>query len=113
MATLKEMFHTYLADLFPEEAEFTDDGGQRLRIIYSIPETVPGQRYSRPIVVIFEPVVITEFQAAIDQANVPRQDRIGDALCEIVQSALERRYDVHGPRHSAFEIHIDSEATDL
>lgn len=112
MTSLTNMFHTYLADLFPENAEFVDDGGQKLRIIYPIPEAVPGRRYSRPVVVEFERYVIGEFQAAIDSNNVPRQDRIGDALCEIVRNSIDR-YDVHGPQETAFKIYIDSRATDL
>lgn len=112
MASLTEMFQMYLADLFPKEAEFAEDGAQRLRIIYPIRETVPGHRYSRPIVLVFEPHVIDEFRGAVDDGNVPRQDRIGDALCEIVRGALNT-YDVHGSRDSGFTIRIDSEATDL
>jgi hypothetical protein len=112
MASLTEMFHTYLADLFPQEAEFTDDGAQKLKIIYPIPETVPGQRYSRPVVLNFEQNVVAEFQAALDSGNVPRQDRIGDSLCEIVSGSLVQ-YDVHEHRDSAFKIYVDSRATDL
>jgi len=112
MATLAEMFHLYLVDLFPSNAEFVDDDNHRLRIIYPIPETTPEQRCSRPIVLRFEPYVIAEFQAAIDSNNVPRQDRIGDRLCEIVRVALDH-YDVHGGRDAAFQIHVDSYATDL
>lgn len=112
MTNLTEMFHMYLADLFPQDAEFVDDDAQKLRIIYPIPETVPGQRYSRPVVLEFEPYVVAEFQAALNKDNVPRQDRIGDALCEIVRGSLPE-YDVHGPRESAFKIYIGSRATDL
>ena len=112
MADLSKMFHMYLADLFPPNAEFADDEARKLRIIYPILETVPGQRYSRPIVIEFEAYVIAEFQGALDSCNVPRQDRIGDVLCDIVSRSLER-YDVHGPRDSAFKIYIDSRATDL
>ena len=112
MVSLTEMFHLYLADLFPNDAEFEDDGAQKLRIIYPIPETVPGQRYSRPVVLEFERYVVAEYQAALDSGNVPRQDRMGDALCEIVRRSLET-YDVHGPRNSAFKIYVDSRATDL
>ena len=112
MASLTEMFHIHLKDLFPEGAKFEDDGAQKLRVIYPIPETVLGQRYSRPVVLEFERYVVAEFQAALDSGNVPRQDRIGDVLCKIVRGALEK-YDVHGPRDSAFKIYIDSRATDL
>lgn len=112
MTTLTEMFHSYLSNLFPEDAEFQDDGGRLLRIIYPIPETVPGQRYSRPVVLVFEDdKVVAEFQAALDSDNLPRQARIGARLCEIVRGALTN-YDVYGPRDSAFKIHIDSRATD-
>lgn len=112
MASLTEMFHIYLADIFPEGAEFADDGGQKLRVVYPIPETIPGHRYGHPVVLEFERHVIAEFQAALDSGNVPRQDRIGDMLCEIVRGSLEK-YEVHGPRDSAFKINIDSRATDL
>lgn len=112
MASLTEMFQVYLSSLFPEDAEFVDDGGRKLRIIYPIPETVPGQRYSRSIVLVFEDEdVVTEFQAALDSGNVLRQKNIGNRLCEIVRGALTD-YDVHGPRDSAFKIYIDSRATD-
>lgn len=112
MANLKEMFHMYLADLFPDGAEFADDGGRKLRVMYAIKETVPGRRYSRPVVIDFEPYVIVEYQGALDSGNVPRQDRIGDRLCEIVRGRLES-YDVHGPIDTAFQIYIDSRALDL
>jgi hypothetical protein len=112
MAALSQMFHIYLADLFPPDAEFVDDGHRRLRIIYPVKEVVPGHRYSRPIVLDFEPYVVVEFQAALDSGNVPRQDRMGDALCEIVSRRLTE-YDVAGPQDSAFQIYVDSRATDL
>ncbi len=112
MATLIEMFYPYLADVFPEDAKFVDDSGQSLRIIYPINESEPGKSFNRPIVIVFEILVITECQAAIDSGNVLRQDRIGDALCEIVNHALEQ-YDVHGACDSAFTIQINLEATGL
>ena len=112
MATLTELFHTYIADLFPADAEFHDDGAQRLRIIYPIPETTSGQRYSRSIILSFEPHVLHELRLAIADGNVPRQDRIGDATCELVRTRLEA-YDVQGPQDTAFQIYIDSRATDL
>ena len=112
MATLTEMFHPYLAELFPVGAKFVDDGEQRLRIVYDIPETAPGRRYGRPIVVVFDCTVIDEFQAAVNCKNLPRQQRIGDAARETVRRILED-YDAHGPRDSAFAIDIDSEDCDL
>jgi hypothetical protein len=112
MARLREMFHTYIADLFPESAEFEDDGERKLRISFPIPETELGQRYSRSIVLQFEKYVIEEFQEAVNCSNLPRQDRIGDALCEIVRNSLGK-YEVNGPRETAYKIYVDSRATDL
>lgn len=89
-----------------------DDGGQRLRVIYPIPPTATGQRYSRPVVLAFEPHVVQDLAAAVEAGNVPRQDRIGDATCELVRTRLEA-YDPTAPADTAFQVYIDSRATDL
>jgi hypothetical protein len=111
MASLKEMFRDYLADFFPDEAEFEDDGGQRLRITYPIPEAVPGQRYSRPVVLLFDKEVIAAF-AAIAGNDVARQDRIGELLEEMVGRCLQD-YDEGWPPETAFQIDVDSRVLDL
>lgn len=112
MASLKEMFRDYLADLFPDEAEFEDDGGQRLQITYPIPEAVPGQRYSRPVVLLLDKEVIAAFNAAIAKNDVARQDRIGELLEEMVGRCLQD-YDEGGPPETAFQIDVDSRVLDL
>lgn len=112
MASLKEMFRDYLADLFPDAAEFEDDAGQRLRITYPIPQAVPGQRYSRPVVLLFDQEVIAAFNAAIAANDVARQDRIGELLEEMVGRCLQD-YDEGASQETAFQIDIESHVLDL
>lgn len=112
MTNLKEMFHTYIADIFPADAEFVDNGEQKLKVIYRLPEITPSEQYDRSVIIEFESNVTKEFQIALDKNNVPRQDRIGDALCETVRRSLEN-YAEHKPLDTAFNIYIDSRATDL
>lgn len=112
MASLKEMFRDYLADLFPDETEFEDDGGQRLRITYPLSEAVPGRRYSRPVVLLFDKELIAAFNAAIAENDVARQERIGELLEEMVGRCLQD-YDEGGPAETAFQIDVDSHILDL
>lgn len=112
MATLKEMFEPYLADRFPAGTEFADNGETCLRITQLLENPIEGRRYAQRIAVWFEPNVLTEFQSALDAGNVPRQDRIGDLLDEIVGRRLEA-YDPAGPESEAFKIEIDDRALDL
>ncbi len=109
---LKQMFQAYLAELFPETAEFEDNGRQTLRITYPLAQTSPGSRYSRPVDLVFDEEVIAGFRAAIDANNVARQDRFGDLLEELVRTCLSE-YDEAGPIDTAFQIDIDRRVLDL
>lgn len=112
MPTISEMFKPYLMDLFAEEAVFADDGQSKLRVSQELSPPVNGRRYAQSVVLDFEGKVLEEYSLALAAANVPRQDRIGDRIEQIVVSRLAD-YDPQGPDHEAFRILIDDRALDL
>ena len=112
MTILAEMFEYYLKGRFKEGVEFQEVGGRALSVVYPIEDLGDGRRYSQTIVIRFEESVVREFQAAIDAKNEPRKDRIGGAICDLVQRRLSE-FDERGPREAQFRIRIDDAAARL
>lgn len=112
MAILAELFEYYLTDVFNKGVEFKEVDDRALSIVYPIEDRGDGRRYSQTIVIRFEESVVREFQVATDAKNEPRKDRIGDAICGVVQRRLSE-FDERGPRDTQFRIRIDDAAARL
>lgn len=97
-----EIFRPYIVPLFPEGAQIICDGVHRFRIKYSLIKAVGSRRYSRPIALYFEHLVIAEFSSS----NTLRQGEIGRALQRVVRSSLDS-YHEYGDQVTAHRINID------
>jgi hypothetical protein len=111
MATLAEIFRPYIEQFFPNNAEIVDDGHRKIRVIYPIPETIPGRRYSRPVALELDEPVIKEIQQAHSNADHVRQKEIGTALQKLLKAGLQG-YDETGDQFSAYKVYVDDRICD-
>lgn len=112
MNNILEIIKPYIEDLFDAEATFEQVAVNRIRVTGPNQNSIKGFKFRRPIILILENEVIDAYSKA--RANNDERSLTGYAhsLKRIVKTRLVS-YDPDGDKASAFEIYLDSRATDL
>lgn len=112
MSDLIALFVPHIKDMFIPGASFTVIPNNRIRIDLPNPMSKIGLRTGQSIVLNFEPYVI----AAYDDASKAGDTSILQKYVKSLRSVIQARivdYDPDGDKTSAFQIYLDSRATDL
>lgn len=109
---LLDIFYPYLLDLFQPDPQFTQIMPNRIRVSGSNPNSEQGFRFRRDIVLIFDADVIDAYKQAVVNKDSNRLLSYQHSLKNLIKMAMIA-YDPDGNKGRAFEIYIDSRATDL
>ncbi|MCT7313285.1 hypothetical protein N5J06_20110 [Ralstonia sp. CHL-2022] len=105
MGALATWSHEHLKGLVPEHAEFADDGGNRVRIMWKTPSEGRPNRYARPIALHFD----TGVAAAVLALPPDVKAAVGNQLRALVGRAL----DAYPPDAEATEAFIITVSGDI
>jgi hypothetical protein len=113
MPDLIYLFKTHIDEnIFETDAEFVSDDVNKIRIDQLNRNSTNGHKYKRAIVLIFDQDVIKQFEEAVKLGLTRLSSRYKYSLRKLIVTSLHS-YDPDGDRGSAFQISIDSRATDL
>lgn len=106
------LFKVHIENIFDPGAKFTSDGISKIRVKQPNRRSVNGFRHSRSVVLIFDKDVIEAFAEAKDQNLDKVITSYKYSLRKLIISSMND-YDPDGDRNTAFQICVDSRATDF
>ena len=109
---LLDIFLPYLTDLFQPDPQFTQLLPNRIRVSGPNPDSEKGFRYRRNIVLVFDADVIQAYSQALKNNDSNRLLSYRHSLKNLIKIAMVA-YHPDGDKTTAFEIYVDSRATDL
>lgn len=112
MLDIIDLFQPYLLGLFDEHARFTAIPNNKIRVDQSNFESKVGSRTSQSIVLDFEPYVIKAYTDATKLRDQNTLEKYAKSLHTLIRNRM-LNYDPDGDKSYAFQIYIDSRATDL
>lgn len=112
MPDLIAIFVPYISDLFIESAEFIPIPNNRIRVDAPNPMSKSGFKTGQSIVLYFEPQVVKDYVLAINSDNNATLQKYVRSLRRVIQLRMVD-YDPDGDKGCAFQIYLDSRATDL
>jgi len=112
MNNILEIIKPYIEDLFDPDAIYELVAINRVRVTGPNPNSKQGFKFRRPIILIFENEVINAYSKAKTAGDERSLTGYVHSLKRIVKTRLVS-YDPDGDKGSAFEIYLDSRATDL
>lgn len=112
MADVIVLFKNHIEDLFGSGSTFTAIPRNRIRVDIMNTEPLTKSKRGQSIVLSFDSYVIKAYETAIDSEREDILKKYVKSLRELIQRKL-RDYNPEGNKGVAFQIEIDSEATDL
>ncbi len=105
------LFKHHICDLFDKDATYESDKISKIRIDQPNIDSIKGFKKSRSIILIFDQDVIDTFKKD-ENLHLKELTNYKNSLRRVIQNRMTQ-YDPNGEKSTAFQIYLDSRATDL